>query len=132
MWGMTRLWRLLMPLVTIGLGECSTSLKTGRWFKSSKDPQVSRFGICEPGSYARRYPREFIQTGPSAIDGMNALIRGQKLPICSSNGLPHDRLSAQIVRQSRLLEKKSEFSIVFAGMGIKNDVARFFVRNFED
>jgi V/A-type H+/Na+-transporting ATPase subunit B len=82
--------------------------------------------------YSRRYPREFIQTGLSAIDGMNSLIRGQKLPIFSGNGLPHDRLSAQIVRQSRLLEEQAEFSIVFAAMGIKHDVANFFIRNFED
>ena len=81
---------------------------------------------------ARQYPREFIQTGLSAIDGMNALVRGQKLPIFSGNGLPHDRLAAQIVRQARLLEGAVEFSIVFAGMGVKHDVADFFVRTFED
>jgi V/A-type H+-transporting ATPase subunit B len=81
--------------------------------------------------FARRYPREFIQTGLSAIDGMNALVRGQKLPIFSGNGLPHDRVSAQIVRQARLLEERVEFSIVFAGMGVKHDVADFFIRSFE-
>ncbi|MEI6970734.1 MAG: V-type ATP synthase subunit B [bacterium] len=81
---------------------------------------------------ARRYPREFIQTGLSAIDGMNALVRGQKLPIFSGNGLPHDRVSAQIVRQARLLEEEVEFSIVFAAMGVKHDVAEFFIRNFRD
>ena len=80
--------------------------------------------------FARRYPREFIQTGLSAIDGMNALVRGQKLPIFSGNGLPHDRVSAQIVRQARLLEEQVEFSIVFAAMGVKHDVAEFFIRNF--
>src|SRR5512136_1386057 len=82
--------------------------------------------------FARRYPREFIQTGLSAIDGMNALVRGQKLPIFSGNGLPHDRVSAQIVRQARLLEEQVEFSIVFAAMGVKHDVAGFFIRNFQD
>ncbi len=82
--------------------------------------------------YARRYPREFIQTGLSAIDGMNALVRGQKLPVFSGSGLPHDRVSAQIVRQARLLEERVEFSIVFAAMGVKHDVANFFVRNFQD
>jgi V/A-type H+-transporting ATPase subunit B len=82
--------------------------------------------------YARRYPREFIQTGVSAIDGMNALVRGQKLPVFSGNGLPHDRVSAQIVRQARLLEEEVEFSIVFAAMGVKHDVAEFFIRNFRD
>ena len=82
--------------------------------------------------FARRYPREFIQTGLSAIDGMNALVRGQKLPIFSGNGLPHDRVSAQIVRQARLLEEQVEFSMVFAGLGVKHDVAEYFIRNFED
>jgi V/A-type H+-transporting ATPase subunit B len=81
---------------------------------------------------ARRYPREFIQTGLSAVDGMNAMVRGQKLPIFSGNGLPHDRIAAQIVRQARLLEEKVEFSIVFAAMGVKHDVAEFFIRSFED
>jgi len=81
---------------------------------------------------ARQYPREFIQTGISAIDGMNALVRGQKLPIFSGNGLPHDRLAAQIVRQARLLEEETEFAVVFAAMGVKHDVAQYFVRTFED
>lgn len=81
---------------------------------------------------ARRYPCEFIQTGLSAIDGMNSLVRGQKLPIFSGNGLPHDQVSAQIVRQARLLEEEVDFSIVFAAMGIKHDVAEFFVRTFRD
>ncbi|MEA3366896.1 MAG: V-type ATP synthase subunit B [Planctomycetota bacterium] len=82
--------------------------------------------------HARQYPREFIQTGISAIDGMNALVRGQKLPIFSGNGLPHDRLAAQIVRQARLLEEATTFSVVFAGMGVKHDVAQYFIRTFED
>jgi V/A-type H+/Na+-transporting ATPase subunit B len=86
---------------------------------------------------ARVYPRDFIQTGVSAIDGMNTLIRGQKLPIFSGNGLPHNRLAAQIVRQARILSGEGggkgddQFAIVFAGMGIKYDVARFFVDSFE-
>jgi V/A-type H+-transporting ATPase subunit B len=82
--------------------------------------------------HARRYPREFIQTGVSALDGMNAMVRGQKLPIFSGNGLPHDRVTAQIVRQARLLEAEAPFSIVFAGMGVKHDVAEFFRRDFEE
>jgi V/A-type H+/Na+-transporting ATPase subunit B len=81
---------------------------------------------------ARTYPREFIQTGLSAIDGMNALVRGQKLPIFSGNGLPHDRVSAQVVRQARLLDREVGFSVVFAAMGIKHDVAQFFIRDFEE
>ena len=113
---------------------------------------------------ARIYPRDFIQTGVSAIDGMNTLIRGQKLPIFSGNGLPHNRLAAQIVRQARILKKAAgaegavdkgqagaagldggvhqagageggagseAFAVVFAGMGIKHDVARFFIDSFE-
>jgi V/A-type H+-transporting ATPase subunit B len=82
--------------------------------------------------HARRYPREFIQTGISSIDGMNSLVRGQKLPIFSGNGLPHDRMAAQVVRQAQLLDEKVEFSIVFGAMGVKHDVAEFFIRNFED
>ncbi|MFN2168934.1 MAG: V-type ATP synthase subunit B, partial [Anaerolineae bacterium] len=81
---------------------------------------------------AREYPREFIQTGLSAIDGMNALVRGQKLPIFSGNGLPHDRVCAQIVRYARLLDAEVEFSVVFAAMGVKHDVAQYFQRAFEE
>jgi len=87
--------------------------------------------------YARTYPRDFIQTGISAIDGMNTLIRGQKLPIFSGNGLPHNRLAAQIVRQAKILsfdetnKQAEQFVIVFCAMGVKNDVARFFLDDFE-
>jgi V/A-type H+/Na+-transporting ATPase subunit B len=82
--------------------------------------------------YARVYPRDFIQTGVSAIDGMNTLIRGQKLPIFSGNGLPHNRLAAQIVRQAKILTSDEPFVIVFAAMGIKYDVSRFFIESFEE
>jgi V/A-type H+-transporting ATPase subunit B len=87
--------------------------------------------------YARTYPRDFIQTGISSIDGMNTLIRGQKLPIFSGNGLPHNGLAAQIVRQAKILNLESEssaseqFVVVFCAMGVKNDVARFFLEDFE-
>ncbi|GHV85289.1 V-type ATP synthase subunit B [Spirochaetia bacterium] len=85
--------------------------------------------------YARTYPRDFIQTGISAIDGMNTLIRGQKLPIFSGNGLPHNRLAAQIVRQARILSvdegANEQFVVVFCAMGVKYDVARFFLDDFE-
>ncbi|MCL2210499.1 MAG: V-type ATP synthase subunit B [Treponema sp.] len=81
--------------------------------------------------YARTYPKDFIQTGISSIDGMNTLIRGQKLPIFSGNGLPHNRLAAQIVRQAKLLKSSEQFVIVFCAMGVKNDVARFFLDDFE-
>ncbi|MCR5218799.1 V-type ATP synthase subunit B [Treponema sp.] len=82
--------------------------------------------------YARVYPRDFIQTGISSIDGMNTLIRGQKLPIFSGNGLPHNKLAAQIIRQAKLLNSDEDFVMVFAGMGIKYDVAQFFKHTFEE
>lgn len=81
----------------------------------------------------REYPRNYIRTGISAIDGLTTLIRGQKLPIFSGNGLPHDRLAAQIVEQASLGEgSQEEFAIVFAAMGVKYDVAEFFRRTFEE
>ncbi len=82
--------------------------------------------------YARIYPRDFIQTGISSIDGMNTLIRGQKLPIFSGNGLPHNKLAAQIIRQAKILNSDEDFVMVFAGMGIKYDVAQFFKHTFEE
>lgn len=82
---------------------------------------------------AREYPRNYIQTGISAIDGLTTLIRGQKLPIFSGNGLPHDQLAAQIVQQASLGGDSNEkFAIVFAAMGVKYDVAEFFRRTFEE
>jgi V/A-type H+-transporting ATPase subunit B len=81
---------------------------------------------------AREYPKEFIQTGISAIDGMNTLVRGQKLPVFSGTGLPHNRLVAQITRQAKLIGEDTQFAVVFAAMGIKHDVARYFIRNFEE
>ena len=82
---------------------------------------------------ARAYPREFIQTGISAIDGMNSLTRGQKLPIFSGGGLPHNRVAAQIVRQARLLgEDTSEFVVVFAAFGASHADARFFQESYEE
>lgn len=81
---------------------------------------------------ARVYPQDFIQTGISAIDGLNVLVRGQKLPIFSGSGLPHAQLSAQIVRQTRLLEKEERFAIVFAAMGTKHEEAQFFRNDFEE
>jgi len=81
----------------------------------------------------REYPRNYIRTGISAIDGLTTLIRGQKLPIFSGNGLPHDDLAAQIVQQASLGDNSDEeFAIVFAAMGVKYDVADFFRRTFEE
>ena len=82
---------------------------------------------------SREYPRNYIRTGISAIDGLTTLIRGQKLPIFSGNGLPHDQLAAQIVQQASLGDNSDEkFAIVFGAMGVKHDVADFFRRTFEE
>ena len=82
---------------------------------------------------SRVYPRDYIETGISAIDGLATLIRGQKLPIFSGNGLPHDQLAAQIVRQASLgAGSEGRFAVVFAAMGVKRDVALFFRRAFEE
>ena len=96
---------------------------------SSKKVNVNGYPI---NPYARIYPKDFIQTGISSIDGMNTLIRGQKLPIFSGNGLPHNKLAAQIIRQARILNSDEDFVMVFAGMGIKYDVAQFFIHTFEE
>lgn len=83
----------------------------------------------------REYPRDYIRTGISAIDGLTTLIRGQKLPIFSGNGLPHDELAAQIVQQASLgddSDSSEKFAVVFAAMGVKYDVADFFRRTFEE
>jgi len=82
--------------------------------------------------WSREYPRDFIQTGISAIDGMNTLIRGQKLPIFSGSGMPHNRIAAQIARQARILTAEEEFTVIFAAMGVKFDVARFFIDSLEE
>ena len=81
---------------------------------------------------SRKYPRNYIQTGISIIDCMTTLIRGQKLPIFSSSGLPHDALAVQIVKQAKLANEDGNFVIVFAAMGVKKDVASFFRRSFEE
>jgi V/A-type H+-transporting ATPase subunit B len=81
---------------------------------------------------SRAYPEDFIQTGISAIDGMNTLVRGQKLPIFSGGGLPHNMLAAQIARQATVRGEREEFAVVFAAMGIKYDEALFFRKFFEE
>jgi len=85
--------------------------------------------------FARNYPNEFIQTGISAIDGLNTLVRGQKLPVFSANGLPHAQLAAQIARQATVVSKdgknaKDNFAVVFAAIGITHDEADFFIKDF--
>ncbi len=74
---------------------------------------------------ARDYPNEFIQTGISTIDGLNTLVRGQKLPIFSCSGLPHANLAAQIARQAKVLDDSSNFAVVFAAIGITFEEAEF-------
>lgn len=82
---------------------------------------------------ARKYPRDFIQTGVSSIDGLTTLIRGQKLPIFSGNGLPHNELAAQIVKNAKISSKNNEqFAIVFAAIGVRHDDADFFIKSFQE
>ena len=80
--------------------------------------------------YARSYPSEFIQTGVSTIDGMNTLVRGQKLPVFSGSGLPHSRLAAQIARQAKVRGTEENFAVVFAAMGITFEEADYFITDF--
>jgi V/A-type H+-transporting ATPase subunit B len=124
-----RVGRDLLGRVFNGLGEPADGY--GNIF-SSESLDVNGLPI---NPYARTYPRDFIQTGISAIDGMNTLIRGQKLPIFSGNGMAHNKLAAQIVRQAKIInsdERKGEsFVVVFCAMGVKYDVARFFLDDFE-
>lgn len=81
---------------------------------------------------SRDYPSEFIQTGISCIDGLNTLVRGQKLPIFSASGLPHNEVAAQIARQARVLGTDENFAVVFAAMGITFEEAQFFIDDFRD
>lgn len=81
---------------------------------------------------AREYPREFIQTGISTIDGLNTLVRGQKLPIFSGSGLPHNEIAAQIARQAKVLGKEEKFAVVFCAMGITSEEANLFIKDFEN
>lgn len=115
----------------------------GRTFNGIGEP-IDNLGEVTAETYAdvngkplnpvsREYPRNYIRTGISAIDGLTTLIRGQKLPIFSGNGLPHDQLAAQIVRQASLGEDSDEkFAIVFAAMGVKYDVAEYFRHTFAE
>ncbi len=80
---------------------------------------------------AREFPREFIQTGVSTIDGMLTLVRGQKLPIFSASGLPHNSVAAQIARQAKVLGEEEEFAVVFCAMGITAEEANYFMQDFE-
>ncbi|MCK4266675.1 MAG: V-type ATP synthase subunit B, partial [Thermoplasmata archaeon] len=81
--------------------------------------------------YARDRPKEFIETGISTIDGMNTLVRGQKLPIFSGSGLPHNKVALQIARQAKVVGEVEEFAVVFAAMGITSEEAQVFMKDFE-
>ncbi len=113
----------------------------GRAFNGTGDP-IDGAGFYSDRKYdingrpinpvARKYPRNYIETGISSIDGLVTLVRGQKLPLFSGDGLPHNELAAQIVKQSRISgDDEEHFGIVFAAMGIKHDEADFFRRSFE-
>jgi V/A-type H+-transporting ATPase subunit B len=103
--------------------------------KSEKDKILPEKSLDINGSpinpYARDYPNEFIQTGISAIDGLNTLVRGQKLPIFTGSGLPHNRLAAQIARQATVPGKGEEFAVVFVAMGITFEESQFFIEDFK-
>ncbi|MHB1867759.1 MAG: V-type ATP synthase subunit B [Nitrososphaerales archaeon] len=141
---------------TLGLSTSGTSVRflgetarisvsdemLGRVFDGLGNPRdngpsiVSKTKVEIVGSginpYSREEPSEFIQTGISTIDGMNTLVRGQKLPLFSGSGLPHNVLAAQIARQAKVLNASENFSVVFAAMGITSEEANFFIRQFEE
>jgi V/A-type H+-transporting ATPase subunit B len=141
---------------TIGLGTSGTLTKflghtatmsvsdemLGRTFDGLGQPRDNgpsivskeKFDLVGSGinPYSREEPSEFIQTGMSNIDGMNTLVRGQKLPIFSGSGLPHNLLASQIARQARVLGSSENFSVVFAAIGITSEESNFFVKQFEE
>ncbi|HYF99786.1 MAG TPA: V-type ATP synthase subunit B [Candidatus Saccharimonadales bacterium] len=141
---------------TYGLGSTNTSTRftgetamisvsdemLGRTFDGLGNPRDSgpkiissqKFDLVGSGinPYSREEPSEFIQTGMSNIDGMNTLVRGQKLPIFSGAGLPHNLLASQIARQAKVLGSSENFSVVFAAIGITSEEANFFVKQFEE
>ncbi len=132
--------RLTGQAMTLGVSEDML----GRTFNGIGKP-IDDLGPIDPEKFidingkplnpvSREYPRNYIKTGISSIDGLTTLIRGQKLPIFSGNGLPHDELAAQIVKQASLGDNNSDekFAIIFAAMGVKHDVADFFRRTFEE
>ncbi len=113
------------------LGKVFTGLGTPRTENDKIIPE-KRLDIngAPINPFARDYPDEFIQTGISAIDGLNTLVRGQKLPIFSGSGLPHNRMAAQIARQATVLGEKEQFAVVFVAMGITFEESQFFINDF--
>lgn len=124
---------------TMKLGVASDIL--GRVFNGAGNPKDGKPQIVPDKTldvngnplnpYSRDYPDDFIQTGISAIDGLNTLVRGQKLPIFSGAGLPHSELAAQIARQAKVLGQKEEFSVVFGTMGVTFEEAEYFRKEFK-
>jgi len=131
---------LHMPVAEEMLGRIFDGL--GNPIDGGPEPLADRYADVngQPiNPTARVYPRDYIQTGISSIDGLNTLLRGQKLPLFSGAGLPHDQLTAQIVRQATLgrvagapATEGEKFAVVFAAMGVKNDVADYFRRSFTE
>jgi V/A-type H+/Na+-transporting ATPase subunit B len=131
---------LHMPVAEEMLGRIFDGL--GNPIDGGPEPLTDRYADVngQPiNPTARVYPRDYIQTGISSIDGLNTLLRGQKLPLFSGAGIPHDQLTAQIVRQATLgrvagapQSESEQFAIVFAAMGVKNDVADYFRRSFTE
>jgi len=103
--------------------------------KTEKDKIIPEKSLDINGApinpFARDYPNEFIQTGISSIDGLNTLVRGQKLPIFSGSGLPHNRIAAQIARQAAVLGEKEKFAVVFIAIGITFEEAEYFINDFK-
>ena len=122
----------LFPRRSWDVPSTVSAARSTDWDRSWQTPKRNVNGL-PLNPVTREYPRNYIRTGISAIDGLTTLIRGQKLPIFSGNGLPHDQLAAQIVQQASLGDNTDEkFAIVFAAMGVKYDVAEFFRRTFEE
>jgi len=114
------------------LGKVFTGLGKPKTVKDKIIPEKSLDINGSPiNPYARDYPDEFIQTGISSLDGLNTLVRGQKLPIFSGSGLPHNRIAAQIARQATVLGKKEEFAVVFIAIGITFEESEYFISDFK-
>ncbi|MBM3709183.1 MAG: V-type ATP synthase subunit B [Actinobacteria bacterium] len=114
------------------LGKVFTGLGKPKTQQDSILPEKSLDINGSPiNPYSRDYPNEFIQTGISAIDGLNTLVRGQKLPVFTGSGLPHNRIAAQIARQSTVLGKKEEFAVIFVAMGITFEESEYFINDFK-
>ncbi len=114
------------------LGKVFTGLGRPMTDKDKIIPEESRDINGAPiNPYARDYPNEFIQTGISSLDGLNTLVRGQKLPIFSGAGLPHNRIAAQIARQSAVLTDNEEFAVIFVAIGITFEESEYFINDFK-